>query len=126
MAAAAPRGKVEGGGVVVVDGDLTEVNVTHGADDAPFGGVVSLAGTSYGTLTNTIVYGAATGVGVSVDEDASFVGTYNDVYGNGGGEYEGVSDPTGADGNLSVDPSALKRSHPAVPAAVFPPRRSIP
>ncbi|MBN1335059.1 MAG: putative metal-binding motif-containing protein, partial [Deltaproteobacteria bacterium] len=93
-----------GGGALVVDGLLTEVNVTHGGDDADIGGGLYLHGTSTGSIMNTILWGAATGEGVYGDSTATFSGLYNDVYGNAGGEYSGVTNPTGTSGNLSWDP----------------------
>ncbi len=93
-----------GGGVLVVDGLLTEVNVTHGGDDASVGAGLYLHGTSTGSVMNTIVYGAATGEGVYGDSTATFSGLYNDVYGNAGGEYSGVTNPTGSMGNISWEP----------------------
>ena len=97
----------EGGGILMIDGTLDETNVTHSGDDAPSGGAIYLAGetgASTGTITNTIIYGSGTGEGILADAGVTFSGTYNNVYGNTGGEYSGVTDPTGSNGNISSDP----------------------
>jgi len=94
----------DGGGVLVVDGTLEATNVTWGEEDAPSGGGLYLSGSSTGTVMNSIIYGTDTGAGVLVDGGSSFTGSYNDVYGNVGGNYSGISDPTGVDGNISEDP----------------------
>nr|MBC8424273.1 hypothetical protein [bacterium] len=67
-------------------------------------GGIYLSGTSAVDLLNSVVYGAGSGVGVLGDTTATLSATYNDVYGNVGGNYSGVSDPTGVDGNISSDP----------------------
>jgi hypothetical protein len=95
----------DGGGVLVISGTLYATNVTHGGDDATNGGGIYLSGTSTGTVMNTIIYGAATGVGVLVDSTSSWSGTYNDVFGNSGGRYSGITDPTGTSGNVSANPA---------------------
>jgi len=94
----------EGGGVLAIDGALTATNVTFGANDAGVGGNLYASGSSTATVMNSIVYGAATGEGVLVDSGGSFSGTYNNVYGNAGGEYSGATDPTGVNGNISENP----------------------
>ena len=94
----------DGGGMLVVDGATALTNVTFGGDSAGVGGGLYLAGSSAGTVMNTIFYGAASGEGVFVDGNSTFTGSYNDVYGNAAGEYAGITDPTGVDGNLSEDP----------------------
>jgi hypothetical protein len=53
---------------------------------------------------NSIIAEAGTGEGVLVGGSASFTGTYNDVYNNAGGDYSGITDPTGSSGNISADP----------------------
>jgi len=94
----------EGGGLFLVDATGGMVNVTIAGDDATTGGGLYASGSSAATMMNSIVYGALTGVGILVDSGASFTGTYNDVYANLSGNYSGVTDPTGSDGNLSVAP----------------------
>ncbi len=95
----------DGGGLLALGNSaLTYINVTVGGDDASSGGGLYLADASDATVVNTIVYGAATGEGVLVDAGAVFSGSYNDVFGNAGGEYAGITDPTGTNGNISADP----------------------
>ena len=56
-------------------------------------------------VRNNLVAFGRTGAGIGTGSDIG--GTllaYNDVYENEGGNYQGVADPTGEDGNLSVDP----------------------
>jgi len=93
-----------GGGLVALDATLSEINVTHGGETSSATGAVYLYGGSSATVKNTIIYGSTAGVGILADETATFEGSYNNVYGNAGGEYSGVEDPTGSDGNLSEDP----------------------
>jgi hypothetical protein len=80
------------------------VNVTVGGCSATNGGGLYASGTSTLSVLNSILYGSGVGAGVLVDSTATWTGTYNDVYGNAGGNYSGVADPTGTNGNLSVDP----------------------
>ncbi len=50
--------------------------------------------------------------------DATYepVVTYSDVHDNGSGDYSGLSDPTGSDGNLSVDPEFVSYEGTADPS----------
>ena len=92
---------------MVIDGGFSANNVTMGGDGAPEGGGLYLAtdgAGSVGSLMNSIVAMTSDGVGVLVDSGSTFDGTYNDVWGNDDGEYSGVTDPTGSDGNISEDP----------------------
>jgi|GEM_PF-6569593 len=69
-------------------------------------GVAQLALDSEGAdIRNNIVAFGRTGAGIGVTSGVG--GTllmYNDVFENEGGDYQGIADPTGEDGNLSVDP----------------------
>ena len=56
------------------------------------------------TVMNSLLAYAADGEGVSAPSGTTFAGTYNNVFGNATGNYTGVADPTGVDGNLSVAP----------------------
>ncbi len=92
-----------GGGLLVADGTATLTNVTLGGNSSAQGGGLYLSGSSVGSVENTIVYGS-TGEGVKVDGGSSYSGSYSNVYGNSGGQYEGTTDVTGTSGNLSSDP----------------------
>ena len=94
----------DGGGTLLIDGVLDATNITQAGDDAPTGGGIYASGTSTVDLINAIIAEAGTGVGVLIGGSASFTGTYNDVYGNVGGNYSGITDPTGTSGNISSDP----------------------
>lgn len=95
-----------GGGIFAVDATLGLTNVTVGECSATTaGGGVYAYGTTTGTMVNGIVYGADDGVGVLVDASASWTQSYSDVYGNTDGNYSGVTDPTGRNGNISENPS---------------------
>ena len=52
---------------------------------------------------NVIVYGS-TGGGVVVDGSSTWSTTYSNVYNNTGGNYVGMTDPTGTSGNISAAP----------------------
>ena len=93
-----------GGGLLLIDASGSVVNATLAGDDAVTGGGLYLSGSSTVSLMNSIIYGATTGVGVLVESSASFTGTYNNVYGNLGGNYSGITDPTGTDGNIGIAP----------------------
>jgi hypothetical protein len=104
----------QGGGLFLIDGSGVATNVTIAGDDAVTGGGVYVSGTSSLAMMNSIVYGATTGVGVLVDGGASFTGSYNDVYANLAGNYSGITDPTGTDGNQSVAPMFVAYSDDGV------------
>ncbi len=94
----------EGGGLFLIDGTASVTNATIAGDDAVTGGGIYVSGSSVLTLMNSIVYGSISSVGILVDSGAGFTGSYNDAYANLAGNYSGVSDPTGSDGNVSVPP----------------------
>jgi hypothetical protein len=93
-----------GGGVYVFESTIDATNVTWGGDDAPIGGGLYVDDGAVANVTNSIVYGAATGEGVYVESSGAWNGAWTDVYGNAGGGYSGIADPTGTAGNLAVDP----------------------
>ena len=104
----------QGGGLFLIDASGDLLNTTQGGDDAVTGGGVYVSGSSTLSMMNSIVYGATTGVGILVDSGASFTGTYNDVYANLAGNYSGITDPTGTDGNLGVAPMFVAYSDDGV------------
>lgn len=67
------------------------------------GGGMYIASDCNPTLTNSIITNSPQGSGVYSDHSLSI--TYCDAYGNTGGNYGGgIADPTGSNGNVSVDP----------------------
>ena len=93
-----------GGGFYVIDGTLIATNITAAYDAAITGGELALSGAAQATVLNSIIGYAADGEGISAPSGTTFTGTYNNVYGNAGGNYTGTTDPTGTSGNLSVAP----------------------
>jgi hypothetical protein len=93
-----------GGGFYIIDGALTATNITAAYDAAVTGGELALSGAATATVMNSLLAYAADGEGVSAPSGTTFAGTYNNVFGNATGNYTGVADPTGVDGNLSVAP----------------------
>jgi len=93
-----------GGGVMVDGGLLAEINVTHGYESATTGGGLYLSGTMTASLLNTIIVDSKAGEGIHGGGDVTLSALYNNVYGNASGEYTGVDDQTGSNGNISWDP----------------------
>jgi len=93
-----------GGAVYVADGNFEATNITAAFDAATNGGELAFTGTGSGTVMNSILGYAAAGQGVYLSGTGTFTGTYNNVYGNADGQYSGITDPTGLDGNQSVNP----------------------
>jgi predicted outer membrane repeat protein len=62
--------------------------------------------TAVSDVRNNIIALGMNGVGVSVlgADDAGLLLRHNNTWGNEGGNYAGMDDPTGTDGNLSSDP----------------------
>jgi len=94
-----------GGAVAGIDATVTATNVVMSYSGAPSGGGLYLSGSSSATVTNSIISSSTDGYGVDLDGAASFTGRYNDVYNNSDGDYSGLSDPTGSNGNISQAPS---------------------
>ncbi|MCP4845912.1 MAG: hypothetical protein GY901_12575, partial [Actinomycetia bacterium] len=92
----------DGGGILLIDAALEATNVMWGGDDATTGGGLYATGTSSATVMNSIITESGSAEGVLVGGSASFSGSYNNVYNNAGGDYSGISDPTGSSGNLST------------------------
>jgi hypothetical protein len=91
-----------GGGALSLDSDCapTIANSTITANSAGSGGALYME-TASPTIVNTIIAFNSSGIqsytGVPVMRN-------NCVYGNGGHDYVHLTDPTGTDGNISVDP----------------------
>jgi hypothetical protein len=58
--------------------------------------------TATGTLEGNLVVG--NGTGISIEPGNELTLACNDVWGNGGGDWVSVPDPSGSDGNVSIDP----------------------
>lgn len=93
----------DGGAIYAKAGTLTVTNVVSNNDDGVTGSFLALKEEASATVTNTIVT-AADGDSVVYAEEAGAVSIrYSNFFGNGG-DFDGVADPIGTDGNLSVDP----------------------
>ena len=92
----------DGGGILLIAANFEATNILLGGDDAPTGGGLYATGSSSATVMNSIITESGSGEGVLIDSSASFSGTYNNVVNNGGGNYSGISAPTGSNGHLST------------------------
>ncbi len=94
-----------GGGVYLSSAPGTlEFSIIVG-NDAPTASAMLISSSALG-VSSIIVSDNLTGVAVSVSGTAP-TWIYSDVWNNGGGDFAGMADPTGTDGNLSVDPMFL-------------------
>ena len=94
-----------GGGALYiedVDGWLLQVSAT--GNTSPSGSGLYLTNTGDLEVTNTVFAHNLEGSGVYHNGASLQTWSFNDVYGHAGGEYQGMTDPTGTDGNLSADP----------------------
>ncbi|HEY3268261.1 MAG TPA: choice-of-anchor Q domain-containing protein [Armatimonadota bacterium] len=99
------------GGVDVASGAASLVNdiIAAGEVEQPgYGGAVGIHGGDYGepkvTLENCIVALNTAGVFADVLDPHAVMILHSDVYGNTAGNFAGIPDPTGTDGNISADP----------------------
>ncbi len=92
----------EGASIHQSTGTLSLINVSTTANSSP-GGDLRLEG-GMAMLVSTIVAANPTGAGLVVSDGAAPVLRYGDLFGHMGGAISGMSDPTGTEGNLSVDP----------------------
>ncbi|MFH1144798.1 MAG: right-handed parallel beta-helix repeat-containing protein [Candidatus Eisenbacteria bacterium] len=96
---------VDGGGLLAIDGGSATIrNCTFHANGAGrHGGNIALYDDASPAIRNCIITGAAANGGLFCS--FAYPSLYcNDVWGNTDGDYVGISDPTGADGNISADP----------------------
>ncbi|MCB9780568.1 MAG: putative metal-binding motif-containing protein [Alphaproteobacteria bacterium] len=100
----------DAGGMLVASGTVSAMNITSAGDDGATAGGIFASGTADVTLMNSIIAYSPTGAGLVADSSATFDGTYNNVYGNAGGEYSGITDPTGIGGNISSMPDFIALS----------------
>jgi len=92
-----------GGGLYLDASWGTVMNVVAQGNRAPAGAGVAAVDAASTSVLNSIVTGNEAGSGVAVSGTAP-AWTFNDVWGNGGSEYDGMPDPTGTGGNISADP----------------------
>jgi parallel beta-helix repeat protein len=97
---------VSGGGMFIGFADAELINNTIAANTAPVGAGLQLAAYNgdLPRIRNCIIAFNRVGGGLVGPTEATPTLAYNDVFGNEGGDYVGISDPTGVSGNLSVDP----------------------
>lgn len=88
-------------------GTATIVGNTVAANSAPSGGAgVYLINTTADLSNNLVAFntgGTSVGNGVQ-GSNSTVIFACNDVFGNDGLQYNGLFDPTGSDGNVSLDP----------------------
>lgn len=94
------------GGGASVSGAATLANNTIIGNSASDGGGIVSSGTVI--LANNIIAFNATGLFLS---SGTLALSHNDIYGNASYDVKGVADPTGANGNISVDPIVSNRFH---------------
>ena len=118
----------KGAGIYMIDSDLTIMSCAIEANTATNGGAIYCAGSSSPDIFNNTIMANDTGAdGVIVADDssspqvvnnivsfnssgirksagASLVTRNNCVYENSTANYQGLNDPTGTNGNISVDP----------------------
>ncbi len=93
-----------GGAYLSADARLTNVLVAGNSDVLGAGGLFIDAGYEP-VLTNVIVTDNSSGL--YAEAGAAPILSYSNVWGNGTADYTGMDDPTGTDGNVSVDPVLL-------------------
>jgi hypothetical protein len=96
---------LDGGGLMEMDGGSATIrNCTFAGNAAErFGGNIALYTTAAPVVSRCIIVEAVSGGGVFADyADAAF--SCCDTWNNAGGDYVGLTDPTGSDGNISLDP----------------------
>jgi len=90
------------GGHPVIDSNTFDGNVCY-----DMGATLYMAGDGSSAITNNIITGSVGGEAITIYDVSSLpsVLSCNDVWNNASGNYGGVlTDPTGTDGNISVDP----------------------
>ncbi|MEZ4396710.1 MAG: hypothetical protein R3C71_07355 [Candidatus Krumholzibacteriia bacterium] len=100
--------------------------VRNEIEDADFGAAILCALWSPFYMERSIVAQTRAGVGVRITDPAAVSVSCSNVWGNTDGNYAGIDDPTGLDGNISVDPLfcgptggdslALMNTSPCLPA----------
>ena len=100
-----------GGGLYLYSSPATIANNTITGNGAPYGGGLCLY---YGspTIVNTIIAFNSSGIYRYPEEPGTPTLRYNCVYGNTAYDYEGLTNPTGTDGNISDDPLFVQEPDP--------------
>jgi hypothetical protein len=120
-----------GGGIYIDQGSNTIVHdnvVARNHAVAGFGGGIEVGGSTAQLMNNTVVlnrsdlgggniyvisanvqlqrciFSHSPGDGLRVDGSSTVTPTCSDAFGNAGGNYVGIADPTGGNGNISADP----------------------
>lgn len=102
---------VDGGAILAIDGGQVFLHQSTLYENSALrdGGHIALYGGTH-TLTHNILAKASSGGGImGYQASASFA--CNDCWANQGGNYLGIYDPTGYDGNISVDPMFCSLAH---------------
>jgi subtilisin family serine protease len=88
--------------------DVVLTNLTLADNSSTGGGAGIFASASALTISNTIsafnTGGTNSANGIHFSGGATGVLSCNNVFGNDGDQYGGITDPTGSDGNISADP----------------------
>jgi parallel beta-helix repeat protein len=92
-----------GGGIACWGGSPTISGNTISGNSAFHGGGICCYESSP-TIVNSIIAFSGGGGGIYADSGTLPTVVYCDVYGNTGGDYVNMADPTGTNGNISVDP----------------------
>jgi len=95
-----------GGGVVLLGGDL--INNTISGNSGEIGGNIYFETSDFGEplIANNIIVNALSGSGMFIGGGTvsyKFI-RYNNVWNNGGGNYDNMPHQTGVNGNISVNP----------------------
>jgi hypothetical protein len=99
---AANYASTAGGGAYIDGGSSTWWNVSAVANEAPMGAGVSLTDGGAFYFYSSTISDSDTGEGVYGGSGDTFSAEYSNVYGSDGGDFSGVTDPTGSNGNISV------------------------
>ena len=100
------QASVNGGGLYLHGANLSNIsnNTIVGNSSITKGANLDIQFTDNIRVTNNIIAFGKGSYGVYGYSNSLFIFMYNDVWNNEGGNYVGMSDPTGIDGNISVDP----------------------
>ncbi|MHC4618992.1 MAG: PKD domain-containing protein [Planctomycetota bacterium] len=96
---------LEGGGIYlsIADNSIITENTVVANYSKLYGANLHIRLSENVTVTNNIIVNGLRGAGIYLS-DSSIFPKYNNVWNNEGGNYNGMSDPTGVEGNISDDP----------------------